>query len=77
MVVVFRSGGKEPGRFSGTLVFPQPARIRHAMPPRKRRLDRPWFALPDPWARGWLLRDSPAAFRERNLFTTECAIQRV
>ncbi|MBP8257809.1 MAG: hypothetical protein KAX37_10820 [Opitutaceae bacterium] len=42
-----------------------------------RHLDRPWFAIPDPWARAWLLRDSPAAFRERNLFTTECAIQRV
>lgn len=42
-----------------------------------RRLQRPWFALPDPWARAWLLRDSPAAFRERNLFTTEDALMRV
>ena len=42
-----------------------------------RRLRRPWFALPDAWARAWLLRDSPAAFRERNLFTDENALRRV
>ena len=41
-----------------------------------RRLRRPWFALAEPWARAWLLRDSPAAFRERNLFTTEDALHR-
>ncbi len=41
-----------------------------------RRLDHPWFALPDAWARAMLLRDSPAAFRERNLFTTENALHR-
>lgn len=41
-----------------------------------RRLRRPWFALPDAWARAWLLRDSPAAFRERNLFTDESALHR-
>lgn len=41
-----------------------------------RRLKRPWFALPDPWARAWLLRDSPAAFRERNLFTEEDPLRR-
>lgn len=41
-----------------------------------RRLERPWFALPDLWARAWLLRDAPAAFRERNLFTTEDALFR-
>lgn len=41
-----------------------------------RRLERPWFALPDAWARATLLRDSPAAFRERNLFTTESALHR-
>jgi hypothetical protein len=35
----------------------------------ERCLARPWFALPYPWARAMLLRDSPAAFRERNLFT--------
>lgn len=53
--------------------LPRPAWVDKS----SRRLDRPWFAIPDPWARAWLLRDSPAAFRERNLFTTECAIQRV
>lgn len=42
-----------------------------------RRLDRPWFALSYPWAHAMLLRDSPAAFRERNLFTTEDALHRV
>jgi len=41
-----------------------------------RRLRRPWFALPDAWARAWLLRDSPAAFRERNLFTDEHVLRR-
>ena len=41
-----------------------------------RRLKRPWFALPDAWARAWLLRDSPAAFRERNLFTEENPLRR-
>lgn len=43
---------------------------------KNRRLDHPWFALPDAWARATLLRDSPAAFRERNLFTTEDALHR-
>ncbi len=41
-----------------------------------RRLDRPWFAVPDAWARAMLLRDSPPAFRERNLFTSEDALHR-
>ncbi len=41
-----------------------------------RRLERPWFALPDAWARAMLLRDSPPAFRERNLFTSEDALHR-
>ncbi len=44
---------------------------------KSRRLDRPWFALPYDWARAELLRDSPPAFRERNIFTTEDAIHRV
>ncbi len=44
---------------------------------KSRRLDRPWFALEDDWAKAWLLRDSPPAFRERNLFTSEDALQRV
>jgi hypothetical protein len=43
---------------------------------KSRRLDRPWFALSDEWARAGLLRDSPAAFRERNLFTNENALHR-
>ncbi len=42
-----------------------------------RHLTRPWFALPYAWARAELLRSSPAAFRERNLFTTEDALHRV
>ena len=44
---------------------------------KNRRLAHPWFALPYPWARAELLRSSPAAFRERNLFTTEDALHRV
>jgi hypothetical protein len=43
---------------------------------KSRHLDRPWFALDDDWARAGLLRDSPAAFRERNLFTNENALSR-
>jgi hypothetical protein len=43
---------------------------------KSRRLQRPWFALPDPIFRAELLRSSPAAFRERNLFTTEDALHR-
>lgn len=43
---------------------------------KSRHLEHPWFALPDAWARATLLRDSPAAFRERNLFTTENALHR-
>ncbi|MEO5957587.1 MAG: hypothetical protein ABIR80_00565 [Opitutaceae bacterium] len=43
---------------------------------KSRHLERPWFALPDAWARAELLRDSPPAFRERNLFTTEDALDR-
>ena len=43
---------------------------------KSRRLVSPWFALPDAWARATLLRDSPPAFRERNLFTTESALHR-
>ena len=43
---------------------------------KSRRLDRPWFALDDDWAKAGLLRDSPAAFRERNLFTSEDALHR-
>ena len=46
------------------------------VPQPGRRLKRPWFALPDAWARAWLLRDSPAAFRERNLFTEESPLRR-
>jgi hypothetical protein len=42
-----------------------------------RWLEHPWFALPDAWARATLLRDTPPAFRERNLFTTEDALHRV
>jgi hypothetical protein len=43
---------------------------------KSRHLDRPWFALNDDWAKAGLLRDSPAAFRERNLFTDENALHR-
>ncbi len=55
----------------------------HRLPPpqwalsKKRRLVRPWCALPYPCARAGLLRDSPVAFRERNIFTTEDALHRV
>lgn len=57
---------------AGTLRLSAPRWTRQKV----RRLSRPWFALPDLWARAWLLRDSPAAFRERNLFTTADALHR-
>ncbi|MBI5771490.1 MAG: hypothetical protein HZA93_27190 [Verrucomicrobia bacterium] len=52
--------------------LPSPGRTEK----KSRRLDRPWFALNDDWAKAGLLRDSPAAFRERNLFTSEDALNR-
>ena len=57
------------------------AALHGLRPPRwvdgkSRRLARPWFAVPDAWARAWLLRDSPPAFRERNLFTEESPLRR-
>jgi hypothetical protein len=36
----------------------------------ERRLRDPWFATPGPAMRACLLLESPAAFRERNLFVT-------
>lgn len=38
--------------------------------------DSPWFALSSPNARIWLLTQSPAAFRERNLFISRDALTR-
>lgn len=38
--------------------------------------DSPWFALSSPEARVWLLTQSPAAFRERNLFISKDALTR-
>jgi hypothetical protein len=37
---------------------------------------KPWFALKSPEARIWLLTQSPAAFRERNLFISRDALTR-
>jgi hypothetical protein len=42
----------------------------------KRYPDKPWFALNTPEARVWLLTQSPAAFRERDLFISEDALSR-
>lgn len=41
-----------------------------------RRPDEPWFALNHPDARMWLITQSPAAFRERDLFISEDALTR-
>jgi len=41
-----------------------------------RRLREPWFAHPGPALRSTLLWESPAAFRERNLFVSENALDR-
>ncbi len=40
----------------------------------ERYLRRPWFASPGPSLRACLLLESPAAFRERNLFVTANAL---
>jgi hypothetical protein len=57
------------------------ARGRGAQPPRwamrgDRRLDRPWFASRGAAVRATLLLESPAPFRERNLFVSENALAR-
>lgn len=41
-----------------------------------RKLREPWFAWPGPALRATLLRESPAPFRERNLFVTANALAR-
>lgn len=57
------------------------ANMIHISPPawaasESRRPAKPWFALNSPEARIWLLTQSPAAFRERNLFISEDALSR-
>lgn len=41
-----------------------------------RKLREPWFASPGPAIRAMLLLESPAPFRERNLFVSENALAR-
>ena len=41
-----------------------------------RKLERPWFAHPGARLRATLLSESPAAFRERNLFVSANALSR-
>jgi hypothetical protein len=41
-----------------------------------RKLRRPWFAWPGPALRATLLAESPAPFRERNLFVSANALTR-
>jgi hypothetical protein len=54
--------------------------IRAAPPPwawqQRRKLRLPWFAHPGAALRATLLRESPAAFRERNLFVSANALSR-
>lgn len=42
----------------------------------ERKLRTPWFASPGPAIRAMLLLESPAPFRERNLFVSENALSR-
>ena len=42
----------------------------------ERKLRRPWFAWPGPALRATLLAESPAPFRERNLFVTANVLAR-
>lgn len=57
------------------------ARELPAVPPgwvwaEDRKLRRPWFSSPGPAIRATLLLESPAPFRERNLFVSENALAR-
>jgi hypothetical protein len=57
------------------------ARLIGVVPPRwawaeDRKLKSPWFAHPGPNVRAMLLAESPAPFRERNLFVSENALSR-
>jgi hypothetical protein len=57
------------------------AREIKAAPPRwvwqeRRKLRRPWFASEGPAIRAMLLWESPAPFRERNLFVSANALSR-
>jgi hypothetical protein len=57
------------------------AREIDASPPawawaESRKLRRPWFAWPGPGLRAILLAESPAPFRERNLFVSANALSR-
>jgi hypothetical protein len=57
------------------------ARLIGGSPPRwairlERRLDRPWFASRGSAVRATLLLESPAPFRERNLFVSENVLAR-
>jgi hypothetical protein len=57
------------------------AREVGAVPPAwawqtRRKLSRPWFAHPGAALRAMLLAESPAAFRERNLFVSANALAR-
>jgi hypothetical protein len=57
------------------------ARTIHADPPawawqQSRKLKFPWFASPGPAIRATLLAESPAPFRERNLFVSSNALTR-
>jgi hypothetical protein len=57
------------------------ARLLAVPPPRwawqeDRKLREPWFASPGAAVRATLLAESPAPFRERNLFVSENALSR-
>lgn len=57
------------------------ARLIRVAPPawawdESRKLKSPWFAHPGPAIRATLLAESPAPFRERNLFVSENALSR-
>ncbi len=60
-------------QLAGGHSFPAPAWTMA----ESRRLHRPWFASPLAALRAILLLESPAAFRSRNLFVSENALNRV
>lgn len=76
---VINDGGVADAYLAATAV--SLARLIRVVPPtwawaEDRKLKSPWFAHPGPAVRAMLLAESPAPFRERNLFVSENALSR-
>ena len=73
-------GGDVADAYLGAVAVSIARELRVPPPPwvhgPKRHLRRPWFAHPGEALRATLLAESPAAFRERNLFVSANALDR-